>query len=993
MCSEIRLENFGTVGKEFYGMRNVDLSKLEAYDLVDVQEIKALDSTGYLLIHKKTKAKVALLLNDDNNKVFNMAFRTPCADDTGVPHILEHSVLCGSEKFPVKDPFVELVKGSLNTFLNAMTSSMKTMYPIASCNDADFKNLMDVYMDAVLNPNIYKNKEIFLQEGWSYKYDQSKDELSISGVVYNEMKGAFSSPDGMLYRHIKHTIFPDNEYSYESGGDPDYIPELSYEEFLDFHRKYYHPSNSFIYLYGDVDAVERLEFIDREYLSKYDYLEVDSRLTEQKSFEEPRFEVATYPIGDSEDDKDKTYVAYTTTFGRVTDVKIYYAMNILEYALVTMPGAPIKQALVESGLAKDLTGGCMTSMENIFTFVAKGANKEDRDKIVKVIEDTLRRLVDEGIDRDALKAALNLYEFRYREADFGGHSKGLFYGLDMLESWMFDELHPFTLIDADNTFIYLNSVVDTGYFETLIEQFILDNNHKVILTFAPEKGLTAKKEAELKEKLAKYKESLSDEQIKAIEEEASKLEEYQSTPNTQEELEVIPMLKHEDIDKAAPKIQYSEIELEDTKIVRTDLFTNNIAYITATFDSSNLDEELIPYMGLLPKVLGYVDTENYSYVQLNNMINIHTGGLDISSATYKSVVDEKYTLRFEAGIKVFYEKQDKAFEIFEEVLLKSKLDDKKRIKEIIGELKANLASKAANSGHSLAINRANVYFSETAMVVDKITGVDFIWFIEDLADNFDSKSDMIIANLKKTAKAVFNKRNLVLGYTADGEGYDKMVEPFKCFVSKLHDDQWIKASRNLIPVRKNEGLKTSAQIQSVARTGNFKKAGYEYTGTLKCLENIMDYGYLWENIRVKGGAYGCMSSYAYSGNVYFCSYRDPNLSKTNQVYDKIPEYLRSFNESDRDILKYIIGTISNLDRPKTAKGKGDAALRMYMTGLTMDMIQRERDEVLALSNEKIHSIADMIEAVLKQNNLCVVGNSGKIDACKELFLETKDLLK
>lgn len=975
-------------------MRNVDLSNLEAYDLLDMQEIKALDSTGYLLCHKKTKAKIALLLNDDDNKVFNISFRTPCSDDTGVPHIMEHSVLCGSEKFPVKDPFVELVKGSLNTFLNAMTSSMKTMYPIASCNAADFKNLMDVYMDAVFHPNIYKHKEIFMQEGWSYKLDSIEDELTISGVVYNEMKGAFSSPDGVLYKYIRRSMFPDNEYQYESGGDPEYIPELTYEEFIDFHKKYYHPSNSFIYLYGDMDPVERLKFMDEEYLSKYDYLKVDSNLTEQEPFEKPRYEQKTYSIGENEDERDKTYVAYTTTFGRCTDVKIYYAMNILEYALVTMPGAPVKQALVEAGLAKDLTGGCLTSMQNIFTFVAKGANKEDTDAIVKVIEDTLKKQVENGIDRDALRAALNIYEFRYREADFGGNSKGLFYGLDMLESWMFDELHPFTLIDADDAFVYLNSVVDTGYYESLIEELILNNNHKSILTLAPEKGLTDKMEKELVKKLADYKASLSEEELLEIVRNTKKLAEYQSEPSSQEDLEKIPMLKLSDINKEAQKIEYQVKECSGTKVVYSQLFTNNIAYITASFNTENLREELIPYVGLLKKVLGYVDTENFSYVQLNNMINIHTGGMDTNIAIYRNaLVAEEYSLRFEAGIKVFYDKLDKAFEILSEVLLNSKLDDKKRLKEIIEEIKAGQQSKAAGGGHSLAIGRASSYFSESSLVSDMISGVEYLWFIEDLAEHFEERADEIILKLKETVHQIFNKNNLVISYTADKEGYDKLEGPLSQFVQTLSGEEVEKAVRNLKVEKKNEGLKTSAQIQYVARTGNFKKDGFEYTGTLKVLENIMDYGYLWENIRVKGGAYGCMSGFTQGGNVYFCSYRDPNLCKTNEIYNGIPEFLRNFNESDRDILKYIIGTISNLDRPKTAKGKGDTALRFYMSNIDMEMIQKERDEVLALSNEKINQLADMIESVLSQNNICVVGNAGKIEECKSLFMETKDLLK
>ena len=975
-------------------MKTIDLTNLAHYDLLDVKNIKGIDATGYLLSHKKTKARVALLLNDDNNKVFNIGFRTPCSDDTGVPHIMEHSVLCGSEKFPVKDPFVELVKGSLNTFLNAMTYPTKTIYPIASCNDADFKNLMDVYLDAVFHPNIYKHKEIFMQEGWSYRLDSAEDELKISGVVYNEMKGAFSSADSLVYRYVQTSIFPDNEYQYESGGDPEHIPELTYEQFLDFHRKYYHPSNSFIYLYGDIDAVERLEFLHEEYLSKYDYLDVKSEITEHKPFEKLHEERRTYSIGENEEEKDKAYVAYTTTFGKGTDVKIYYAMNVLEYALVTMPGAFVKQALVDAGLAKDLFGGCLTAKENFFTFVAKGANEADKEKIVEVIESTLRKLVEEGIDRDTLRAALNVFEFKYREADYGGNSKGLFYSLDVLESWMFDEKHPFTLIDADDTFVYLNSVVDTGYFETLIEQFILNNNHKAILTLAPEKGLTDRQEKALAEKLASYKASLTPEQIQAIVDETKHLEEYQSEPNAQEDLEKIPMLKLEDIDKKSPEIKYEIREVANTKVIYTDAFTNKIAYITADFDTQNLRQELIPYVGLLPKVLGYVDTEKSSYVKLNNEINLHTGGMELNSAVYRDVVQaESYVLRMQAGIKVFYDKLDKAFDILSEVLLTSKIDDKKRLKEIIDEIRAGFSYKASNNGHSLASGRAMSYFSESALVSDMLSGVEYMWFIEDLADNFDAKADEIVANLKETINTVFNVKNLVLGYTSDAEGFELMKKPFGGFVAQLKTDEYVKAERTLKPKKKNEGLKTSAQIQFVARTGNFKKEGYEYTGTLKALENIMDYGYMWENIRVKGGAYGCMSAYNYGGNVYFCSYRDPNLDKTNEVYNGIPEYLRSFNESDRDILKYIIGTISGLDRPLTARGKGAAALRFYLTNQTMEMVQKERDEVLALSNEKIRQLADMIEAVLAQNNLCVVGNAGKIEECKSLFMETKDLLK
>ena len=400
-------------------MRDIDFSRLEAYDLIDRQPIETLGSVGFLLCHKKTKAKVVVLLNDDNNKVFNIAFRTPCKDDTGVPHIIEHSVLCGSKKYPVKDPFVELAKGSLNTYLNATTYTAKTMYPLASVNDADFKNIMDVYLDAVFSPNIYSRKEIFMQEGWSYKLENVDDDLKISGVVYNEMKGAFSSPERVVYAAVKKAMNPDNQFVYESGGDPENIPDLTYEEFLNFHKKYYHPSNSIIFLYGDIDAIERLEYMDREYLSHYEYMDVDAEIFDQKPFEKPVELRETYAIGEDEDENGKAYIAYSSSFGAGIDIKLSIAMDVLDYALLSMPGAPVKQAIIDAGLAKDVYGGGTTYKDNAFLIVAKGADEANKDKIVSVIEDTLKKIVQEGIDRDSLKAALNVLEFRYREADFG----------------------------------------------------------------------------------------------------------------------------------------------------------------------------------------------------------------------------------------------------------------------------------------------------------------------------------------------------------------------------------------------------------------------------------------------------------------------------------------------------------------------------------------------------------------------------------------------
>ena len=431
-------------------------TQLSAYELVRKQDVSDLQSVGYLFRHKKTGARVLLLENDDENKVFTIGFRTPPEDSTGLPHILEHSVLCGSKKFPAKDPFVELVKGSLNTFLNAMTYPDKTLYPIASCNDKDFQNLMHVYMDAVFYPNIYERDEIFRQEGWSYKLDEKESDLEYNGVVYNEMKGAFSSPEGVLDRVILNTLFPDTSYRNESGGDPDVIPELTYEQFLNFHKKYYHPSNSYIYLYGDMDMEEKLNWLDQEYLSKFDYLAIDSEIRFQKPFEQMKEVEMAYSITSSESEEDNTYLSYNKVIGTSLDEKLYLAFQILDYALLSAPGAPLKKALVDAGIGKDIMGSYDNGIyQPIFSIIAKNANLEQKEAFIQVVEDTLKEIVKNGMDQKALEAGINYHEFRYREADFGNFPKGLMYGLQMFDSWLYDDEKPFIHVEELKTFAFL----------------------------------------------------------------------------------------------------------------------------------------------------------------------------------------------------------------------------------------------------------------------------------------------------------------------------------------------------------------------------------------------------------------------------------------------------------------------------------------------------------------------------------------------------------
>ena len=597
---------------------------LGSYEILESRQVPDLNSYGFLLRHKKTGARLTLLSNDDNNKVFYIGFRTPPEDSTGVAHIIEHTVLCGSKNFPVKDPFIELAKGSLNTFLNAMTYPDKTVYPVASCNDKDFQNLMHVYLDAVFYPNIYKEKKIFMQEGWHYDLADMEDDLTINGVVYNEMKGAFSSPDDVLDREVLNSLFPDTAYGTESGGDPDVIPDLTYEAFLDFHKKYYHPSNSYIYLYGDMDMAEKLEFIDKEYLSGFDALAVDSAIRVQEGFAAPREMRKEYSIMEDESEKGNTYLAYNAVIGDNLDRKLYIAFQILDYALCSAPGAPLKEALIRQGIGKEIYSTYDNGvMQPYFSIVAKGAEEDQKEEFIRVIEGVLKEQAEQGIDRKALRAGLNYFEFKYRESDFGSYPKGLILGLQTLDSWLYDDEKPFLHVEANETFGTLKKEVESGYFEDLIRTHLLDNGHKSILVLAPSKGMTARKDAALQKKLQEWKESLGREELEEMIRQTKELEQYQEEPNSKEALQKIPLLKREDIKKEAEKYVNEEHDMAGgTLVLEHDIYTNGIAYLRFMFDIGQIPAELFPYIGVLKNVLGMVDTENYAYGYLYHETNI-----------------------------------------------------------------------------------------------------------------------------------------------------------------------------------------------------------------------------------------------------------------------------------------------------------------------------------------------------------------------------------
>lgn len=966
------------------------MEQLQAYTILEKKEIKELNSTGYLMKHNRTGAKIVLMENDDNNKVFCIGFRTPPRDSTGVAHIIEHSVLCGSDKFPVKDPFIELAKGSLNTFLNAMTFPDKTIYPVASCNEKDFQNLMDVYMDAVFHPNIYHEEKIFRQEGWHYEMESMEDELTINGVVYNEMKGAFSSPDDVLEREIMNSLYPHTSYAVESGGDPEVIPELTYEEFLAFHSRYYHPSNSYIYLYGDMDMAEKLRFLDEEYLSKYEALAVDSALAEEPPFTEPAEVFKEYPITESESEKENTYLSYNISFGNNLDREQYIAFQVIDYVLCSAPGAPLKQALIDKGIGKDVYSSYENGiMQPYFSVVAKNADKEQLPEFLETIQEELTKITEKGFDKKALSAGLNFYEFRFREADFGSYPKGLMFGLMMFDSWLYDDSKPFVHVEANETYRKLKEAIKTNYYEELVREKILRNQHKTIVVVEPVKGLTGRKEKELADALAKRKSAFSEARLTEIVEQTKALKQYQEEPDSKENLEKIPLLTRADMKKEAEDYVNEERKVGDTVFLYHDIFTNGIGYLRFLFDLRTVPEELFPYVGLLKSILGLVNTENYTYGELFNEINIRTGGISPVANTYTDARDlQSYTATLEIKVKVLYENLEHAFRLVREIVMNSRFDDTKRLRELIAELKSQKQANMMSAGHALASVRALSYLSKTAAVSDKISGIPYYRMLEELDADFEAGKEELTEKLQQLAVCLFRPENLMVDYTAQREGLEAVERQIAAFRDSLHTEPVEIRPYQPETERKNEGFMSSSQVQYVCRAGNFARKGLPYTGALKALKVMMGYDYLWTQVRVKGGAYGCMCNFGKSGESYFVSYRDPNLEKTVDVYEKAADYIRNFDADERTMTQYIIGAVSELDMPMTPATKGAYSLAGYMTHYPFEQVQKERDELLEAVPETIRGLADYISAFMEDDCLCVVGNEEKIRKQQALFGET-----
>ena len=975
----------------------------DAYESAEERNLPDLNTKGILLRHKKSGARVFLLPNADENKVFSIAFRTPPTDDTGVPHILEHSVLCGSAEFPVKDPFVELAKGSLNTFLNAMTYPDKTVYPVASCNDQDFKNLMHVYLDAVFYPNIYQREEIFRQEGWHYELEAPDGELTVNGVVYNEMKGAFSSPEGVLERQIMNSLFPDTTYSCESGGDPEAIPSLSYEAFLQFHRTLYHPANSYIYLYGNMDMAERLAFLDEKYLSRFEKIDIDTAIPLQKPFDAPVRLKRPYSVTEDDSTENNTYLSKNFVMGTSGDRYLYTAMDILDYVLLSAPGAPLKQALLDAGIGEDILSSVDGGLRQpIFSIIAKGADEADEERFLQIIQETLTTLAQEGLDQKSVLAGINSFEFRYREADAGRFPIGLSYGLGIMDSWLYDEADPFMHLEEGEVYAFLRREAENGYFEDLIRKYMLENTHSSVVMITPERGLTAKTDEKQRAALAAYKASLSDEEIRTLIADTAHLKAYQSEPSTQEELSSIPLLSLSDIRTTPEPFCNRFADCGDVTLLLHDVNTKGIVYLDLYFDADMIAPEDQSYLSILADVLGFVDTEHYAFRDLANEINIYTGGIGLRTSVYTTNTNDREThLKFAVSGKALYDQLPKTMELIGEILFASRIEDDKRLREILMQMRSRMQMMISSSGHTLAACRGLSYVSESYRVSDETGGVAFYRTLEDLTDHFDEKKEDLKEKLKALLHSVLCTGQMTAALTADftddgsdqgtGLNEEAAVGLIRSLGKRLYPvPAESKAAQQAPAGKKNEGFRTASKVNYVARCGNFRKAGFEYTGALNVLRVIMAYDYLWNQIRVLGGAYGCMSSFDRNGDSYFVSYRDPNLNRTVDVFESVPEYLEHFEVSDRDMLKFIIGTVSSMDTPLTPSARGSRSTMAYFTGLTTEQLQKERTQVLTATAADIRALSAMIQAVLDDRCICVIGDENRITQEEALFgtLET-----
>lgn len=965
---------------------------IHGFNLVNEEYIKEIDSNVKIFKHEKSGAQLMAVENDDNNKVFGIGFRTPPNDSTGVAHILEHSVLNGSRKFKTREPFMDLLKSSLQTFLNAMTYSDKTIYPIASRNQKDFHNLMDVYLDAVFFPAVKSKKEIFLQEGWHYELNNINDDIKYKGVVYNEMKGAYSSPDTIMYYEFAKGLFPDSIYGNESGGEPYSITDLTYENFIDFYNKYYHPVNSYIFLYGDMNLNDELKFINEEYLDKFEKIELNSSISLQKSFTKPKTITKKYSISSDENPENKDILIYGVRSGLKPNILESFTNEILKAVLFSNDSSPLKMKLLEKGIGEDIDDLSTDGLEVGLGITAINTKKEKLEEFKNTIDEELNKIVKNGINKKQLEATLNRIEYNLRES--GNYpTKGIIYYISSLDSWLYDE-NPTDQFKYEEILKDLREKIKTDYFEKFIQEKILNNNHKVIISLEATPGLNAQKDKKVAEKLKKYKNNLTEEEINKLIDENKILEDFQNREDSEEEKNTIPKLELSDISTNVLDIPTEIIKKDNYKILYHPLFTGKINYVDFVFNLDFIKEDEIYYLSFLNDLLGSVDTKKYSYTDLDTQIYLDTGGINSSVSTvYNYRKTDDYFKTFNLSSKATVDKTEKMFDLIEEILLNSNFDNKKRIKEMLQMTKLKYESDIVESGHSFGILRSSSYYSQQGIFNEKINGISYYDFLVNLYENFDNEFDNLKDKLNSISKKLFNSNNMILNITTDEDEKDQIVKYSESVISKLSKEILEPIKLDFKLEKKNEGIMTSSNVNYVIKSANLNPDGYNYTGSHVVLSNILSSSYLYNNIRAKGGAYGTGMIINKSGNIYFYSYRDPNIKNTVNIYNETSNYLKNLKLNNSELTQFIIGSINKFDPPTTNPVKGRVALNMYISGQTKEDLENDLEEALNTNLEELQEFSKKIKYAMDENYLVTIGNAEKIKEDKNLFDEIRQLKK
>ena len=956
----------------------------KAFNLVREENIPELNSLARLYVHKRTGARLLSIINEDENKVFGINFRTTPKDSTGVPHILEHSVLGGSEKYPVKEPFVELLKGSLATFVNAFTFPDKTCYPVASQNVQDFYNLIDVYMDAVLHPLI--SEQTLMQEGWHYEINDPNESLTYKGVVFNEMKGAYSSPDNLMGKYVQQSLFPRHVYGVDSGGDPSHIPDLTYENFRNFWETYYHPSNAFIYFYGNDDPEKRLKLMEG-YLKPYKKKKVKSVVPLSKPFKRPRKVETAYDAGDDQDIEKKNYLVVNWKLPDTSDPVLNFSLRILGHILIGTPAAPLRKALLDSGLGEDLAGiGMETELRHfIFSTGLKGTRKRHARKIEKLIYDTLESLVREGIDPDTVAASMNTVEFRLRENNTGAYPVGIALMRRVLTTWIHDE-DPFKLLAFEGPLNEIKQKLasDPRYFESLIQTHLLDNSHRTTLRLKPDPEVGKRLDEEEKARLAKIRESLSESQLAELVENAKKLKLQQETPDSSEALETLPVLALEDLDKKNKTIPIEVLEMQETKVLYHDLFTNGIVYLDLGFDLHALPKELLPLTEIFIRALLETGTNKEDFVRLSQRIGKSTGGIHGTAVTATAIGSRESVAKLFLRGKATVSQAGELLNILKDVLLGAQLDNRERIKQIVLEEKAGLESSLVPSGHVYVNQRLRAQFGESGWAKDQMSGIGYLFALRALATDVDKKWKSVLQKLEAMREALITRQALICNVTLDAANWESFKPQLDTFLSALPAREVRIESFGVHPEEKKEGLTIPAQVNYVGKGANLYDLGYEYDGSANVITDYLRMTYLWEKIRVQGGAYGtfCVFDDA-SGVLTFLSYRDPNVAATIDNYDRAAAFLKGLDSSrltENEIKKAIIAAIGDLDAYQLPDAKGYTSMLRYLTNRTDELRQEIRDEVLSTNGEDFIAFGEVLEKVAQSNAVAVIGSQNAIES-------------